>query len=675
MAMAHMQGPLYSQLQPIALLILVENSSAVSNVWTDLRDHHLVNLAANIKAEVERPIVVSVLESYPCQDHGPNPSPPHQHSDAEVALRDVKFNPNPDNKISIGRINTCIDFLDSFKYQGQPAALHLIIVAATAPSDDNTDRSTGSDYSPWFFLAKKMADKNIYCHIVVSPQHDKGSLTTLFEETLRLQNNVEGRLHPPVDPSRMVIRVSTMPTHQHYMDAASANLYSPQRTALPRRSSYPNPAENFYSEGFEPVSAPATNEGDPPPSLVSQLQQVHGLTKKKVYGAKPARQPFFREERVRDKYRTAPAPLTMPLPAVDQIPSPTAGGRAISQSRAERMARVGQGSPTELHARRQQHGAWPRRGSRLSTPEPDNLSWPASSPSAYHDTSPRSSYIASVSSDISSPVTPGAMSDIYGIPQPIASMPSTSMHGITPVLTGYQTGGMPEPGWPQQQAQQQQQQQQQQQYTDVYSAVPTSYFPPAQAPSQFYNSNGEYTHKDIMQPLEQTTPSPPAYNPYMMDCTPAMMLPPAPAAPTPVPEPAPRAAPEKRAAPQPDEERFTFSEDFVAATAALFDVEVLPSYPNYPGMSSGLLPRGGMPPPQSAAQPGELYATRVRSSYPPARPPPPPVAAPTAGTAHAHPLARAPYGNPYPQYPTYNTPAYPPAYPPAYGSSLTGWAG
>ena len=93
-----------------------------------------------------------------------------------------------------------------------------------------------------------------------------------------------------------------------------------------RRSSYPNPTENFYSEGFEPVSAPAPNDGDPPPSLVSQLQQVHGLTKKKVYGAKPARQPFFREERVRDKYRAAPASLTMPLPPVDQAPSPTAGG-------------------------------------------------------------------------------------------------------------------------------------------------------------------------------------------------------------------------------------------------------------------------------------------------------------------------------------------------------------
>lgn len=56
MAMSHLQSPLYSQLQPIALLILVENSSAVSNVWTDLRDQHLINLADNIKAEVERPV-------------------------------------------------------------------------------------------------------------------------------------------------------------------------------------------------------------------------------------------------------------------------------------------------------------------------------------------------------------------------------------------------------------------------------------------------------------------------------------------------------------------------------------------------------------------------------------------------------------------------------------------
>ena len=258
------------------------------------------------------------------------------------------------------------------------------------------------------------------------------------------------------------------------------------------------------------------------------------------------------------------------------------------------------------------------------------------------------------------------MNDIYG--QPLNSTPATPLHGITPVLAGYQTGGMPEPSWTQQQH-----------YADVYSGVSTSYFPPTAAPTQFYNSNGEYTHKNDMQSFEQATPSPPAYNPYMVDSSPVMMLLPAPppappsTAPPPVPEPTPRAVPLKRAASLADEERFTFSEDFVAATAALFDVEVLPSYPNYPGMSSGLLPRGGMPPPPSTVQAGELYATRVRSSYPPARPPPAPAATPTAGATHAHAptFARAPYANQYPGYPTYSTPVYPPAY----GSSLTGWAG
>ena len=44
-------------------------------------------------------------------------------------------------------------------------------------------------------------------------------------------------------------------------------------------------------------STSSTNEE--PPSLVAQLQQVHGLTKKKVYGAKPVRAPFFRDEKPR----------------------------------------------------------------------------------------------------------------------------------------------------------------------------------------------------------------------------------------------------------------------------------------------------------------------------------------------------------------------------------------
>jgi hypothetical protein len=64
------------------------------------------------------------------------------------------------NLIHNSRVQNVIpQFLDSFKYQGQPAALHLIIVAATPPSDDSNEACVSpGEYSPWIFLAKKMAE-------------------------------------------------------------------------------------------------------------------------------------------------------------------------------------------------------------------------------------------------------------------------------------------------------------------------------------------------------------------------------------------------------------------------------------------------------------------------------------------------------------------------------------
>ncbi|KAJ3513933.1 hypothetical protein NLJ89_g2663 [Agrocybe chaxingu] len=67
----------------------------------------------------------------------------------------------------------------------------------------------------------------------------------------------------------------------------------------------------------------------------------------------------------------------------------------------------------------------------------------------------------------------------------------------------------------------------------------------------------------------------------------------------------------KRATPEEDEERFTFGKDFVAATAALFEAEVLPAYPNFPGMRSGLY-EAPLPDTLPASEAGELYASRKK---------------------------------------------------------------
>lgn len=59
----------------------------------------------------------------------------------------------------------------------------------------------------------------------------------------------------------------------------------------------PGPLPTTLQHNHAPPETPVAEA----PSLVAQLQQVHGLTKKKVYGAKPIRQPFFRDEKVMEK--------------------------------------------------------------------------------------------------------------------------------------------------------------------------------------------------------------------------------------------------------------------------------------------------------------------------------------------------------------------------------------
>ena len=381
--------------------------------------------------------------------------------------------------------------------------------------------------------------------------------------------------------------------------------------------------ENFHPEFNDALGPTAPNETDPAPSLVSQLQQVHGLTKKKVYGTKPPRPPFFREERVRDKYRKVPTPLTMPSSVTEEVRSPCAGGKVVPQSRAERLSRVGQASPTDLHPRRQQ--PWARRGSGLSTPDPENMSSPVST-SAVYDLSPGSSYVPS---DMSSPVTPVAMTDeSYNI--------SASALPVYPV-------GVAEHNWPHQ-------------YHFGYHSVPQQqYFP---------SSYSNYT-PTLTPPIVPTQS-------YPMNDTPMTGV-----------EASTRIIPKdttmhqpksslrssrKTVASEEDEERFMFGPDFVAATAALFETEVLPAYPNYPGMSSGLTTNSnqGTLPYLTPSQAGELYASRVRRSgvqqQQQATSPDP---APPADVYSSNGLMISPH----------SPASYPTSYQPQSSSSLTGWAG
>lgn len=733
--------------QAIAVLLLVENSQPMSFIWPDLRDLYLTKLVDNIeKTTAPTPIISLVLESYPSQ--GTQASFPRQYNGLHEGLRDLRFNGSPDNKLNVAKISTGIDCLISVESQGRPAALHLIIVAASTPSDDGM--GGGNSFSTWSLLAQKMAQANIHCHVVMSPNEDMTSLTFLFEETARLQGAVEGYPPFPIERGRVTFRLSVQPSHHQFYPDGALTHNQPQRITPSRRNTFP--LDSQYTDSLELLdeSAPSPSacvESDNAPSLVTQLQQKHGLTKKKVYGAKPVRAPFFREERVRDRHRKIPAPLTLPMPL--QHPELTQSGRAVSRSRAERMLRVGQGSPTELHPRRQL--GYPRRGSRRPSPENDVGSagpGPISSPASittFNEMSPASPY------DYPSPVSPTG-DDYYGVP----SIPKNTTPIVPMTLTPLHGGGSPgDPAWLQQP----------QTYTPGYASsgapLSVSYFPVTSQP--LYPSNPhQYCDPDPQAPQmglqsqeRQHLPQPPMgslsppqippqqLQPHLQhqpQHTMAMLsypqlsyptpqpiesniythppFPPAggvevtnglhtqPQPPTPVSELEPIRPPLKksRSYAEEDEIPFTFEKEYVAATTALFEQEVLPGYPDYPALGQSVKAVPSNVPPelsnpttaQTALSPcrgelyinesdslpvqqlGGLYASRGRPDGPP---PPASVQLVSEGRGpqyhgfgsqlqHISMSANMEH-----KPPAHCTLAYSTTFSPGTSSSLTGWAG
>ncbi|KAG6887612.1 hypothetical protein C0992_011542 [Termitomyces sp. T32_za158] len=424
---------------------------------------------------------------------------PRQYNTLQSGLLDIGFNWDPKNRFSVETIWNHVDYLAAADFHGTPAVRHFVIVAASTPFDDTFG-----------------ADPTTY--------------------------NNGSRWH------QLALKI-TQPMSQH----ASVLLCRNDSFSLP---SHANVDDNMY--GLTSASEP-----DNPPSLVAQLQQVHGLTKKKVYGAKPVHEPFVREERVRKEPLCAAAPLC--LPSVKSA----GGGRALSTSKVSRISRMVQSTPTELQARRP---GFPRRGSRFSSPETDNYP----SPTSY--TAP---------SKIASPVSPTYM---YIQPGPTASSQSETCL---------------EPSWG---------------MTEYKPQLPQPTFSPSQlpppAPCRSLVDPWQGDNVNVSQPVVPpvVTELIPSYNPshsVAEGCRVSSG------------SGDPQSLPRQTCLS--DDEPFTFSAEYVAATATMFKNEVLPAYPELQSVFPEVMsPRraffvaqdhSSTPSPESSYDPGELYISAERGEF------------------------------------------------------------
>ncbi|KAJ6558248.1 hypothetical protein B0H19DRAFT_133012 [Mycena capillaripes] len=314
----------YSDVLPQNFLLMIENSSALAAFWPDLRDCYLPRLVEQLSGSHPAHLTnIFLSESRPAPHNFHSPAT-WQCSSLEAGLTELEFNYEPDNRLSVAHIHGGVKFLSS-----TPATQvrHLIVVAAT-PLEFRIGHPS---FEPWNELAKMLTKEEVYLHLALTSNLRSGCLPNLFEQTLKWQQHTEEPLWLPKYSTAFIFRVSAPQTYPDSVQVISEKRAAHSTCPASQVQSDAIPSDIYTTKALDDVSTES-------PSLVSQLQQAHGLTKKKVYGAKPARVPFIMDERVRDRYRKAPN-SSPSSPAASEAGAPpllTRVGRSRSNLRADR---------------------------------------------------------------------------------------------------------------------------------------------------------------------------------------------------------------------------------------------------------------------------------------------------------------------------------------------------
>ncbi|KAJ7485106.1 hypothetical protein B0H11DRAFT_2231308 [Mycena galericulata] len=379
----------HSDSSPHDFLLLIENSPALVNFWPDLRDSYLPTL------------VQQLMGSHPV--HFTNIF----ISESNPASRD--FHGAVARQFGSLEIQAGVELLSS---QAATQVRHLIIVAATTPTEFGHGHSP---HDPWHELAKMLTQEDIRLHLALTSNLRSGRLPNLFEQTLKWQQHTEEPLWLPKYSTSFIFRVSAPSKYDSISSEAKADSLN---SRAPRELF---PPDMYTTKSLDDPSSES-------PSLVSKLQQVHGLTKKKVYGAKPARVPFVMDGQVRDRYRKAPTPLIMapsiPLPEVGAPPVSPFGGRSRSNPRADRTLTLRHLRNADAYAPRQTQLYQP-----MSSPEGDPSDQsPYSSSALSLPSSPMASMPGPESYPLGLATSPAAIPAGPGFPWGHMSLTSHNIH-------------------------------------------------------------------------------------------------------------------------------------------------------------------------------------------------------------------------------------------------------
>ncbi|KAF7305420.1 hypothetical protein HMN09_00794400 [Mycena chlorophos] len=332
-------------------LLLVENSPALHAFWPRMHDTYIKQMVSQLR--MLHPLEhtsVFLVETHQSGQRGPR-----RYDSVETALEGLQFDltrtrgaPGPENRISARSVFECAKFLAA---RPAPCNRHLIVVAGTEPTPSPAELAHApAANDPWSTVEDLLIKKDVHFQIALAPgAHGFGGrMIGMFERVFRTQRFTEEPIWLRTYSTDIICRLSvsksniacfgcywgvevtvpafirqgaccyvinihpSLPSHHRRSSAAAAAglaLHEPPveiaGVALP-----------LLGDDGDAYGGSASASAQPEPTLVTKLQQVHGLArKKKIYAAKPPRQPFFAEdERDRDDDRAA-APSTSPSSA------------------------------------------------------------------------------------------------------------------------------------------------------------------------------------------------------------------------------------------------------------------------------------------------------------------------------------------------------------------------
>ncbi|RDX42243.1 hypothetical protein OH76DRAFT_1363119 [Lentinus brumalis] len=306
----------------LSVLVLVEDSAAMAAKWPDVRDSYLPKLLENLRSADP---FVQMDARWVTTSSAPAASPPVAIMDAAQARMrgDLPLGQGSPAKLSPAIVTNAISILSSTGRR-QNTTRHLILVAATGPLTQGTlNDATPSGFDAWDDIAVFLKQQYMRLHVILSIGAEMRTYHELFKRSLQLQNNSEVPAWFPVDSRRYSIRLSGRPQYVRGSAALPVQLIptaipedtsnnpttpasSPPPVSPPETASTPGSPSLSTSPGARKSSTspnntrPRTRVADPqqsPPTgegggLVSYLQQMHGLTKKKSYGIKAPKKTY-----------------------------------------------------------------------------------------------------------------------------------------------------------------------------------------------------------------------------------------------------------------------------------------------------------------------------------------------------------------------------------------------